>query len=289
MLFFFKQLCLYKLLRSHCRILFTVLITGLLLHSSASAQDLIWENQGLVDEAAVASGSTFTYNGATLTVTWSTTTDGGSFTNYASGGGTNNSVGGGSDFLSYESSAEGNHTGLLLLGIDNSAFDPDDFLSVTLSFSTAQTGLAFSILDVDAGSWDDGLEILYNGTNNVRADTSLWEFAQTNTGLSSVIVDGEPGYTGWEAVNGRTTASNSINGNIDLNFDGVSVNSISLRFFSTDDQQGGTTNPGGQKIGFSDLTVVPEASTVTAAICLLFIGFLSHFGRSRIRARRRSG
>jgi hypothetical protein len=137
-------------------------------------------------------------NGATLTVTWSVVTDGGGFTFYASGGA--GSAGGGNDWLSYEASQEGGHTGLLLLGIDNTSYDPDDYLQVTLSFSTPQTRLAFSILDVDATNWDDGVEVLYNGTNNVRSDTSLWSFADPS-GNRSVLTDNEPGYTGWEGRN----------------------------------------------------------------------------------------
>lgn len=238
-----------------------------------AGQDLIWENQGLVDEASVASGSTFAYNGATLTITWNVVTDGGGFTFYddLSGGPGNGSIGGGSDWLSYEESQEGGHTGLLLLGIDNTSFDPDDFLEVTLSFSTPQDTLAFSILDVDATSWDDGVEIFYNGTNNVVSDTSLWSFADPSGGRS-VIVDNEAGYDGWEGVNGVRADPNEDIGNLDLNFDGVSVSTINIRFFSTNDVQGDGTNPGGQKIGFSDFTVVPEVETYLAAVLLIHFG-----------------
>jgi len=241
-----------------------------------AAQDLIWENQGLTDEQGIASGSTFSYNGATLTVNWSVITDGGGFTFYTdlSGGPGNGSVGGGNDWLSYEESQEGGHTGLLLLGIDNTSFDPDDVLEVTLSFSAPQDKLAFSILDVDATSWDDGVELFYNGTNNVRADTSLWEFADPSVNRS-VIVDNETGFTGWEGVNGVRADSNENIGNLDLNFDGVPISDITLRFFSTDDVQG-SGDPGGQKIGFSDFVVVPEAGTLWAGGGLLgILAFLS--------------
>jgi hypothetical protein len=243
-----------------------LLLGGSVLTPAAWTQDLIWENQGLTDEQGITSGSTFAYNGATLTVTWSVVTDGGGFTFYASGGA--GSAGGGNDWLSYEASQEGGHTGLLLLGIDNTSYDPDDYLQVTLSFSTPQTRLAFSILDVDATNWDDGVEVLYNGTNNVRSDTSLWSFADPS-GNRSVLTDNEPGYTGWEGRNDVRADPDENIGNIDLDFDGVSVSSISIRFFSTDDEQGSGSNPGGQKIGFSDFTVVPEPETYAAGVLLL--------------------
>jgi hypothetical protein len=238
-----------------------------------AAQDLIWENQGLTDEQGISSGSVFNYNGATMTVTWNVVTDGGGFTFYTdrSGGPGNGSAGGGNSWLSYEESQEGGHTGLLLLGIDNTSYDPDDYLQVTLTFSVPQTTLAFSVLDVDATNWDDGFELLYNGPNNVRADTSLWEFADPS-GSRSVLTDNEPGYTGWEGWNGRRADSNENIGNIDFNFDGVSISSLDLFFFSTDDVQGSGSNPGGQKIGFSDFVVVPEPGSFVALLTLVLLG-----------------
>jgi hypothetical protein len=47
-----------------------ILLGGSVLTPAAWTQDLIWENQGLTDEQGITSGSTFAYNGATLTVTW---------------------------------------------------------------------------------------------------------------------------------------------------------------------------------------------------------------------------
>jgi len=259
-------------LKTILKSVFLISIVMAIMASPLAAQDLIWENQGLTDEQGIASGSVFNYNGATVTITWSTVTDGGGFTFYTdlSGGPGNGSVGGGNDWLSYEESEEGAHTGLLLLGIDNTSFDPDDYLQVTLTFSTPQTGLAFSILDVDATSWDDGVELFYNGTNNVRADTSLWAFADPS-GSRSVITDNESGYTGWEGVNGVRADPNENIGNLDLNFDGVSVSSLELFFFSTDDTQGSSSNPGGQKIGFSDFVVVPEVNSAVALGTLIFL------------------
>jgi hypothetical protein len=256
--------------------------------SAASGQDLVWESQGLVDEDAITSGSTFSYNGATVTVTWSTATDGGSFVYYpdASGGPGNGSVGGGNDFVSFEGSQEGAHTGLLLMGFNNGNYDPDDYITMTLTFSSAQTGLAFSLLDIDADSWDDGVLVTYNGGTNVRANTALWEYGQSSSSLQTVVTDDEGSYTGWEGAPqggspafGKRANPDQNYGNIDLDFTGVSVSSVQIRFFSTDD--GGGNNPGGQKIGISDLyrTFVPEPGTGLAAALLALLGVWRFFGR----------
>lgn len=228
------------------------------------SQDLLWEDEGLTDEAAIPSGSTFAYNGTAVTLTWSVTTDGG-FATYPGGAG---STGGGDDYVTYESSQEGGHTGLVLLAFNNNAYDPDDYITLTLTFDTPQLFLRFTILDIDTSNWDDGVEVLYNGTNNART-AGIWYYDQSNASLRTVTADNEGYYDGWEGTN--TSADPTQNyGNVTLNFVGTSVSSVQIRFFSTDD--GAPNDPGGQKIGISDLlVVVPEPSTAFGVAALIAV------------------
>jgi hypothetical protein len=250
--------------RRRARPALALLAAALALPFAAQAQNLIWENQGMTDTFGINSGSTYNYNGATVTLTWSTNTDGGTFA-YAYG----------SNYVSYQAGMEGGHMGHVLLGFDNSNNDPDDWIELTLTFSATQTNLAFSVLDIDTGSWDDGVEILYNGTN-VRNNSSVWSYAQTDSDLRTVSTDNEFGFTGWEGVNGAA-ATNQNYGNLNLNFNGIGVNTIRIRFFSTDDAN---SDPGSQKIGISDLYVVPEPPALVAAALIPLLLLLA---RRRLR------
>jgi hypothetical protein len=245
------------------------LILWLAASTSVLAQDLIWENQGLTDENTITSGSTFAYNGATVTFTWTVVDDGG-FATYPGGSG---STGGGNDYVTYEASQEGGHTGLVLLAFDNAAYDPDDYIQVVLTFSTPQSGLAFSLLDIDSDGWDDNVQLFARPAGGSFVNTvgfpQVWDFAQSNTSLRTVEENDEP-LSGWEGTRDRSSPSDNW-GNVDLNFEGISIDAIALRFRSTDDFGG---DPGGQKIGISDLTVIPEAETYLAALALLaFLGW----------------
>lgn len=250
--------------RRRARPTLALMAAALALPLAAQAQNLIWENQGLTDTFGITSGSTYNYNGATVTLTWSTNTDGGTFA-YAYG----------SNYVSYQAGMEGGHMGHVLLGFDNSRNDPDDWITLTLSFSAPQTSLAFSVLDIDTGSWDDGVEILYNGTN-VRSTSSVWSYGQANSSLRTVSTDNESVFEGWEGVNGAS-ATNQNYGNIDLNFNGIAINTITIRFFSTDDAN---SDPGSQKIGISDLYVVPEPPALVAAALIPLLLLLA---RRRLR------
>jgi hypothetical protein len=209
------------------------LILWLAASTSVLAQDLIWENQGLTDENTITSGSTFAYNGATVTFTWTVVDDGG-FATYPGGSG---STGGGNDYVTYEASQEGGHTGLVLLAFDNAAYDPDDYIQVVLTFSTPQSGLAFSLLDIDSDGWDDNVQLFARPAGGSFVNTvgfpQVWDFAQSNTSLRTVEENDEP-LSGWEGTRDRSSPSDNW-GNVDLNFEGISIDAIALRFRSTDD------------------------------------------------------
>ncbi|MDJ0536085.1 MAG: M10 family metallopeptidase [Xenococcaceae cyanobacterium MO_207.B15] len=196
---------------------------------------LIWENQNLQDESAVAPGSQFNLgNGVTATVNWQIITDGGNFVPY-----------GGEDFVSYDSDKLGNHTGYLSLGFNNSKNDPDDRIKLSLNFNQAVTSLSFQLLDVDQSAskyFDDGVQIYADGVN-VKNLLGV----EIVTG-DNVFADNETYMDGFE---GRGSAnSSSESGNISISFGSIEVSEIEIQYFSTDDA---ISDPGSQKIGISDL------------------------------------
>jgi len=241
-----------------CILLAATIVLGLSL--PVSAQNLIWENQtNLTDGLGIASGSTYTYNGATVTLTWSITTNSSSTFAYAYG----------SNYVSYGAGMEGGTSGNVLMGFDNSAFDTNDWITLTLSFSQEQTNLAFSILDIDGfrwtgNRWDDTVEVVYNGSNNVSANTSIWSYASASPVAEQ---DDEAHFDGWEGTE-YSASTDEVTGNINLDFSGISIYSVTIRFSSTDDYN---QNPIAQVIGISDLIVVPETRALSAIAAILLI------------------
>ncbi len=200
------------------------------------ATELKWEAQGLNDEAAIKSGTVFDLSGGlTTTVNWQVITDGGSFIPYA-----------GQDYVSFDSGKTGNHTGYLSLGFNNSKNDPDDLIKLSLDFNKPVTGLTFKLLDVDQSNrktFDDGVEIYTDGINIKNLPG-----VEIITG-QNVIPDNEMYMNGFE---GRGNANDSSEaGNITLNLGNTKVSVLEIEYFSTDDA---ISNPGGQKIGISDLS-----------------------------------
>jgi hypothetical protein len=214
--------------------------------------DLAWETV-FTDEQAVNNGSQVT--GGDTTVTFSTLvfsdSDGGTFD---LGPGRNTS------FFSFESGVTGNHTGYIELSFDNENNDPADYLELGLSFSQALTGFQFSILDLDATgglNWDDGVEVFVNGVN-VRTNPAWYTFG------SAVQLDTKPYLDGFEAGTTSAASTQTI-GNVNFNFGSLNVNSISVRYRTTDDA---VANPSAQFVGISDLSFtlapVPEPVALPA-------------------------
>ena len=200
-----------------------------------SKTELAWEDQGLVDEAAVATGSSFDFGGGlTATVNWEINTNGGNFV-----------AAGGDDFVSYESRQKGGDTGYLNLGFDNDARDPNDSIDVSLQFSQAVTGLSFSVLDVDSTSFmDDAVEIYADGVNILDNPDITYSL-----GGNDVKLDNETYMKGFEGRGSARRASTS--GNIQVELGSASVSEITISYFSTDDNP---SNPNDQSIGISDLS-----------------------------------
>ena len=197
---------------------------------------LVWENQGLTDESAVATGTQFNLgNGVTATVNWQIITDGGTFAIHDRE----------QDYVTYDSNKLGNHNGYLSLGFNNSKDDPDDLIKLDLKFNQAVTGLNFQLLDVDQSdskSFDDGVEIYADGVN-IKSLSGV----NIVTG-DNVFADNESYMNGFE---GRGSAnSSSESANINISFGSTEVSSLEIKYFSTDDA---VANPKSQKIGISDL------------------------------------
>ena len=228
--------------RAHC----SIALVGVWVLAACGAvhADLIWEAAGLSDEQVLVSGNTLygTTNQVTLGMVVFSDSDGGTFD---LGPGRNTS------YLTYENGITGNHAGYLELSFDNQNNDPADYLELVFSFAYPTTNLQFALLDVDRGagnSFADGVEVFYNGIN-IRSNPSLFSFG------SSVALDNESYMDGFEGI--TTSAATSTTGNIQFDFGATVVNSITIRYRSSDDAQG---NPVAQFIGVSDLsyTSIPE-------------------------------
>ncbi len=221
------------------------LCTSLSVTAAAECRgDIVWESLGWTDEQAVASGTELTNVNNRVTLNWLAFSD-------SDGGTYDLSVGRNTSFLTYESGITGNHAGYLEMSFDNQNDDPADYLELQMNFFYPTVGLQFSLLDVDRGlgnSFADGVEVFYNGIN-VRTNPALFAFG------SDVALDNESYLNGFEGIDTATTTATS--GNINFDFGATVVNSLTIRYRSSDDAQ---ANPVAQFIGISDMvyTSIPE-------------------------------
>lgn len=243
-----------------------LVLPALLLHvwlACAVHADLAWETV-FADEQVVNNGGQVTGGGTTVTFNTLafSDSDGGSFD---LGPGRNASS------FSFESGVTGNHTGYVELSFDNENDDPADYLELGMTFGRPLTGFQFSILDLDATAglnWDDGVEVLVNGVN-VRTNPAWYTMG------SAVQLDGKTYLDGFEAGT-LSAASNQTIGNVNFNFGSLNVNSLLVRYRSTDDA---IANPSAQFVGISDLSFVlapvpepgglPALAIATAAAAML--------------------
>lgn len=207
---------------------------------SVYGQEVLWGNLGFSDLDPIPQNQTLNYGNGTVGISWSINDNGqnGSFNLYSA-----------SSFVRYASGPIGGKNDIIEIRFDNDSNDPGDYVQVNYVFSNAEYGFGYTILDVDEGTWADGVEIIVNGTINLKSEPDWWSFE--NAGASTLAEDDESYFDGFEGVNGN--ADNTENtGNLIVNLAGVPVTSVQFRFFSTDDAD---ANPGGQKVGFSDLLI----------------------------------
>lgn len=195
-------------------------------NANAAVDQIVWENQGIAPDGAIANGATLTDSLGYVTATYGLT-----ITNLPTSSST------------FNAGITGNHTGYARLAFDNNDDNNADRMVATITFSQPVSNLQFSLLDVDDGNFRDAVEILYNGTNNARTDGFVTSFG------AGVALDDETYMTGYEGIASSTPTDTT--GNINLNFGTTAVTSVTVRFFSSDDAP---ANPVAQFIGISDLT-----------------------------------
>ncbi len=201
----------------------------------------LWENQSLSDNASIPSGSSFNSGNTILQFNWSIVENTGTLT-------TTNSV---ADFVTYKAGTQGGDAGVIYLDINNSVQDVSDQLIVNLDFNMPVEDLKFSVLDVDGTNvnYQDAVEIYYTTstgqTVNVRDNASVYTL-----GGNDVIAYTGDGYKGFKGVSSATSSQSS--GNIDLDFSGLLITNVQIRFFTGLDSSG--TNPHNQYVGIGDLS-----------------------------------
>jgi hypothetical protein len=234
------------------------------LASSAAATTLVWESE-FADDADI-SGAVVSTADAQVNILTTVVSDN------DSGGNDLSPFGSNTLFFKADHGTQGTHAGFAFMGFDNLHDDPADYLEMTLLFSLPVKQLTFSLMDIDqraqGGSSDfsDGLVVTYNGGVNVIGTPALYT-------LGPNVIVGDEGFGEFEGLahgDGEATFSNSTDSNMDFDFGAISVSSITLRYFSTDDAP---ANPSGQLMGISDLSWTPTPEPGTGA--LLGIGLFA--------------
>lgn len=227
--------------------------------------DIIWENEGFTPDQGITSGTNL--SGAIINTLVFSDSDGGTF---------DLNPGRNATYFTYKAATSGNHFGYFEMSFDNQNDDPADYLEINLTFDAPATNLQFSLVDVDRGpgnSFADGVELYYNGIN-VRSSPSFYSLG------SGVGIDNEGYMTGFEGLGPAGPTETS--GNIDLNFGLTEVNSLTIRYLSSNDAQ---SDPVAQFIGIGDLTfdspLPPTSAPEPSAFLVLSAMLLSWHGLRR--------
>jgi hypothetical protein len=233
--------------------------------TSCANADLVWEDE-FTATTAIASGTVVNSSNIATTITTSVT---------------GNATAPRGDHFMYRDALAGNHNGYFDMNMDTDQNNRNDELEVTFSFSDfGVADLELSVLDIDFGSWDDGVEISYTtfggGGGDVRDDASLYTLP---TGTTTVFLDNEANMHGFEGGFRNADVTETV-GNLDLDFSGLNVTSLTLTFFSTDDA---AADPGAQFIGISDFTFT--AATPEPSAFILLLAAIGGISTSRPRRR----
>lgn len=251
--------------------LLVVLMAGalgsLILPQDARA-DLVWQSFGFGNGQAIADGTTLTAStGTGVTIGRSEFSDNDS-------GGSDITPGGNADYVTYQPRRMGGQSRYLELSLDNISNDPADYVELSLMFDQAVTDLQFSLLDVDGNNgWDDAVEVYYNGLN-VRDNPSILAINGSYN-----MPDDKPYMHGWEGI-GQNAGNGRDVGNIDFDFGALAVNSLTIRFFSTDDA---AADPAAQEIGLSDLSFSAATPEPSGLACMGVFAALLAGARMRRR------
>lgn len=135
-------------------------------------------------------------------------------------------------------------------------------ITVTISFASPVTAASFSIFDIDysSGGFTDQIR-------NVSATDSVSIYYPTISGTNSSYTTVAGSGASATVTGIQSSTDGASTGNATFTFGGNEVTSIS---FTYGNASSAPSNPSGQSIGLGDITytVVPEASTMTAAFLL---------------------
>jgi len=205
-------------------------VMGLSINNIAFAQadTFKWENTGLGDGQGLTSGSQYNSTGSNNKVTVTITED------------TPSIMG-----VRHEADNEGGDTGVIELWVNNDNNDQSEKVCVTITFDKAVTGLKTAVSDIDANnSYKDAIEITYNGSNNVRDNTSI-----TKTLASCVVEDDETYMNGYEG--NCADWSPGTTAKLDVDFGTIEITDFTLCFFTSDDSP---SDPAWQYVALHDLS-----------------------------------
>jgi hypothetical protein len=155
----------------------------------------------------------------------------------------------------------GGKSGFLKMTFINLLNDPKDYLETSITFDTAVQDLQFCLLDIDSEQGilgtlnnSDAVEVYFNGGINILTDSNIYNLN------SNVTLDNETDIAGFESDGGESTLANT-DSNLDLNFAGYDVTSVTIRYRGTDDA---ISTPTRQAIGISNLVFnsVPEPNSM---------------------------
>ena len=248
---------------SYFKLIATILLIGF--SPAATNADLVWSDF-LSDEQEITNGMTFATTENVVTVGATVTENNtGDFSPFAS-----------STIFSFEGDGlQGNQSQFIEMSFDQASNDPNDFLEFSLVFETAVQNLQFSVLDIDEGAasviglpplitigspvFVDLVEVFVNGTN-IKNDPALYSLG------SALVLDDEAEADGFEGDDEVDTSS--TNGNLDLDFGLLEVESIRISYRSSDDA---ALDPSGQIAGVSNLSFNTVAVPEPGAFSMLML------------------
>lgn len=226
---------------------------------------IVWEDIGWIDGRAVDSGTVINTGDVNVSLGWYTESNGGAFHPDF-----------GQDFVSFDNDVLGAEEGYLSLGFDNAEEDPDDKIIVQLDFDQPVEDLSFQLLDIDGltntegaeTQFDDGVEIFINGEINVKSLEGVVTVVTESQG--TVIRDNEYYIDGYEGYN-FDAPNYSEEGNLAFNFGNIKVNSLTIKYFSTDDLNSASLgNPAKQQVGMSDICFRATSNIAYRDDCLVW-------------------
>ncbi len=206
-----------------------------------------WADAGVPSLGSLPSGTVVTgSDGTNATITYSTTTVGGSTFEPAFA----------TTFVSYFSGTIGSGASPLILNFDNSSYDPRDKITLTITLDRAVSNLSFSLGDIDNGNFADAVEVYYDNDLsgsyvNAASTGGFWSTGSAVTRTNDATVNG------WRGTSNSDTSS--TNGNLNLSFGSQTVRRIQIVYFSYT----GSGDPGSQFSGVSDLSYTAQGADLS--------------------------